>query len=73
MASIYRGGHLASLPMKLPSSKEAHMKAIAVGLEATNAIQLSPICANPMIPMVVTLAIFKATLYSPFVVPKDKE
>ena len=45
---------------------------MAVGLEATNAILPSSLYANPMLPLADTLAIFKATLDSLFVAPKDK-
>ena len=45
---------------------------MAVGLEAANAVLPSPLCTNPMLPLAATLAIFKATLDSPFVAPKDK-
>ena len=45
---------------------------MAVGLEATNAILPSPLCTDPMLPLAAMLAIYKATLDSPFVVPKDK-
>ena len=45
---------------------------MAVGLEAANAILPSLLCANPMLPLVGTLAIFQAMLDSPFVAPKDK-
>ena len=45
---------------------------MAVALEANNAILPSPLCANPMLPLAATLDIFKATLDSPSVVPKDK-
>ena len=41
-------------------------------LEAANAILPSPLCADPMLPLAGTLAIFQATLDSPFVAPKDK-
>ena len=58
--------------MKLPSSKEAHIKAMAVGSDATNTVLPSPLCADPMLLMAATLAIFKATLDNPFVAPKDK-
>ena len=51
-------------PVKLPSSKEAYIKAMAASLGATNAILPSPLCANPMLPLVVTLVVFKATLDS---------
>ena len=59
-------------PMKVPSSRDAHLQAMVVGLEAANAILPSPLCPNPMLPLVATLAIFKAILYSPFIVLKDK-
>ena len=45
---------------------------MAAGLEAANAILPSPLCANPMLPLVATLAILKAMLDSPFVALKDK-
>ena len=45
-------------PMKLPSSRDAHLKAMAVGLEAANAILPSSLCADPMLPLEATLAIF---------------
>ena len=45
---------------------------MAVSLEAANAILPSSICADPMLPLTGTLAIFQATLDSPFVAPKDK-
>ena len=61
------------LPIKVPSCREAHLKAIAFGIKAANAILPSPLCAGPMLPLVSTLAIFKAMLNSPSVVPKDKE
>ena len=60
------------MPMKLPSSREAYLKVIAVGLEAANAILPSSLCANPMLPLVATLAIYRATLDSPSVAPPDK-
>ena len=43
---------------------------MAVGLEAANAVLTSSLCTNPMLPLVGTLAIFKATLDSPFVALK---
>ena len=58
--------------MKVPSSRDTHLRAMVVGLEAANAVLLSPLCTNLMLPLVATLTIFKATLDSPFVVPKDK-
>ena len=60
------------MPIKAPSLWDAHLQAMAVGLEAANAILPSSLCANPMLPLVGTLAIFQATLDSPFVAPKDK-
>ena len=59
-------------PIKVPSSRDAHLQVIAVGLEAANAILPSYLCANPMLPLAGMLAIFQATLDSPFVAPKDK-
>ena len=59
-------------PMKLPSSRDAHLQVMAVGLEATNAILPSPLCADPMLPLAAMLTIFKATLNSLLVVPNDK-
>ena len=53
-------------PMKVPSSRDAHLQVMEVGLEAANAILPSPLCVNPMLPLVATLAIFKITLDSPF-------
>ena len=59
-------------PVKVPSSRDAHLKVMAVGLEAANAVLPSSLCADPMLPLVGTLAIFQAMLDSPFVAPKDK-
>ena len=59
-------------PVKVPSSRDAHLKAMVVGLEAANAVLPSSLCADPMLPLVGTLTIFQAMLDSPFVVPKDK-
>ena len=59
-------------PVKVPSSRDAHLQAMAVGLEAANAVLPSSLCADPMLPLAGTLAIFQATLDSPFVAPKDK-
>ena len=56
-------------PMKLPSSRDAYLKEIVVSLEATNAILPSPLCADPMLHLAATLAIFGAMLDSPSVVP----
>ena len=60
------------MPVKVPLSRDAHLQAMAVGLEATNAILTSPLYANPMLSLAATLTIFKATLDSPLVVLKDK-
>ena len=59
-------------PIKVPLSRDAHLQAMVVGLEATNAILPSSLCTDPMLPPVGTLTIFKATLESPFVALKDK-
>ena len=59
-------------PIKVPSSRDAHLQAMVIGLEAANAVLPSSLCTNPMLPLVGTLAIFEATLDSPFVAPKDK-
>ena len=58
--------------MKVPSSRDAHLQAMVVGLEAANAVLPSSLCAGPMLPLAGTLAIFQAMQDSPFVVPKDK-
>ena len=60
------------MPMKFPSSREAHLKAMAVNLEATNAVLPSPLCADPMLPLVAMLAIFRAMRDSPSKALKDK-
>ena len=60
------------MPVKLPLSREAYLKVIAVGLEATNTVLPSTLCADPMLPLVATLAIFTAILDSPSVALKDK-
>ena len=54
------------MPMKLLSSRDAHLKAMAVGLEATNAV--FSLCVDPIFPLAATLAIFRGTLDSPSVV-----
>ena len=59
-------------PVKVPLSRETHLQAMVVSLEATNAILPLSLCTNPMLPLVGMLAIFQATLDSPFVAPKDK-
>ena len=58
--------------VKVPSSRDAHLQAMAVSLEATTAVLPSPLCANPILPLVGLLTIFKAMLDSLFVGPKDK-
>ena len=60
------------IPVKIPSSWDAHLKVMVVGLEAANAILPSSLCTNPMPPLAGMLTIFQATLDSPFVAPKDK-
>ena len=60
------------IPIKVPSSRYGHPQAMATDLEAANAILTSSLCANPMLPLAGMLVIFKATLDSLFVAPKDK-
>ena len=52
------------IPVKLALSREAHLKVMAVSLEATSAILASCLCADPTFPLAATLAIFRATLDS---------
>ena len=59
-------------PIKVPSSRDAHLQAMAIGLEATNVVLPLSLCTDPMLPLVDMLAIFEATLDSPFVAWKDK-
>ena len=61
------------MPMKLPSSKQVYIKTMAVGLEVTNVILPSPMCADSRLHLLAPLAIFKAMLDSDSVEPKDKE
>ena len=68
-AASTRAGFQPYMPMNLPSSKEAHLKVMAVSLEAANAVLPSSLCADPMLPLVATLAIFRATLDSLSVAP----
>ena len=68
----WRGGFQPYSPVKLPSSREALLKAMVVGLEATNAILPSPLYTDPLLSLVAILAIFKATLDSPSIASKDK-
>ena len=60
------------MPVKVPSSSDAHLQVMVVGLKAGNTILPLPLCSNPMLPLVGTLSIFKATLESPFAALKDK-
>ena len=60
------------MPVKVPSSRDTHLQAMAVSLEAANAILPSSLCTNPMLPLAGMLTIFQAMLDSPFVAPKDK-
>ena len=60
------------MPVEVPSSRDTHLQAMAVGLEAANAVPPSSLCADPMLPLAGMLTIFQATLDSPFVAPKDK-
>ena len=46
------------MPVKVPSSRDAHLQAMAVGWEAAYAILPSSLCTDPMLPLVGTLAIF---------------
>ena len=46
------------MPVTVTSSRDAHLQAMVVGLEATNAILPSSLCTNLMLPLVGTLAIF---------------
>ena len=59
-------------PIKVPSSRDAHLQAMADGLEAANTVLPSPLCADPMLPLAGTLTIFQVMLDSPFAAPKDK-
>ena len=58
--------------MKLLLSRQAHFKVMAVGLEPASAILPSPLCIDPILPLVAIQAIFKATRDSLSAVPKDK-
>ena len=58
-------------PIKVPLSRDAYLQAMVVGSEATNSVLSSSLCANPILPLAATLAIFKATLDSPLVALKD--
>ena len=60
------------MPVKVPLSRDAHLQAMVVGLEATNAILPSSFCTNLILPLAGMLAIFQAMLDSPFVALKDK-
>ena len=65
-------GGQSYMPIKVPSSRDTHLQAIAVSLEAANAVLPSPLCINPILPLVALLAIFKAMLDSSLVELKDK-
>ena len=52
------------IPMKLPLSRDAHLKAMAVSLEVGNAVLPSSLSSDPMLPLAATLAIFRAMLNS---------
>ena len=58
--------------MKLPSSRESHILEMVIDFEATKAILTSPLCTDPMLPLVVSLAIFKPMLASNHIAPKNK-
>ena len=58
--------------VKLPSSREAYVKVMVASLEAASTVLPSPLCTDPMLPLVATLVIFKTILDSPFVMTKDK-
>ena len=45
---------------------------MVVSLEASNAILPSPLCTDPMLPLVAMLTIFRATLNILLGAPKDK-
>ena len=51
-------------PIKLPMLRELHISAMAVGLEAKNAIPCAPFCTHLMLPLAATFIIFKAILDS---------
>ena len=44
-------GRLMYMPVKVPLSRDAHLQVMVVGLEATNAILLLSLCADPMLPL----------------------
>ena len=74
MAAVSAGADdKAYMALKLPSSREAHVKPVALSLEAANAVLPCPLCAGPMLFLLATLTIFKATLDSNSMAPKDKE
>ena len=53
------------MSVKIPLSREAYPKVMVAGLEATNAVLPSSLCADPMLLLAATLAIFRAMLDSP--------
>ena len=71
-AKVAAAGAQPYTPIKVPSSRDAHLQVMVVSLEATNAVLPSPLFVNLMLPLVATLTTFKATLDSPLVALKDK-
>ena len=53
--------------------REDYIKAMVVGLEAADTILPSHLCTHPMVPLLATLAVFKATLNRNSVAAKNKE
>ena len=64
---------LTYMPLTLLISREAHIVAVPFSLEVNNTIFSLPLCADPMPPLVVAWTIFKATVESDLIAPKDKE
>ena len=50
MLRVTTVGRPKYMPIKVPLSRDAHLQAMAVGLEAANAVLPSSLCANPMLP-----------------------
>ena len=46
------------MPIKIPSSWDTHLQAMAVSLEAANAVLPLSLCTDPMLPLAGTLTIF---------------
>ena len=59
-------------PVKVPSSQDAHLQAMAVGLEAANTVLSSSLCTDPMLPLEGMLAIFQTMLDSLFVAQRTR-